>query len=237
VAFWMAFEQTAKPRVWVLAAFYGCIALAVWTKGLIGLALPLSGLIPYCALDWKARPHRLFRPIFSAAAMALLAVLCVGAFFLAGGRDALYQFLWVNQILRFVHPVGTGHAQPFYYYLEMVPLVVLPWLAPFAGLFTRSFWRERAEGERNDEEVVPSSLSSMNRVMGHFLSPTLKPPSAFTWAARISAAFWQESPTVGLLPVISALTPILMSLVSLAEPGNGRFLTSRHPIPISSSVR
>jgi hypothetical protein len=44
-----------------------------------------------------------------------------------------------------------------------------------------------------------------------------------TWAARSPAAFLQESPTVGLLPVISALTPTLMSSVSLgAQPKRAR---------------
>jgi len=148
LASWAGFEQAVKPRLSVLVAFYGCVTLAVWTKGLVGLALPLAGLLPYFALDRKARSYRVFRPLLSGAAIVLVAALCVGAFYLAEGREAVYQFLWVNQVLRFVHPVGTGHAQPFYYYIEMSPLVVLPWLAPFAGLFARSFWRGRGEGER-----------------------------------------------------------------------------------------
>src|SRR5208337_5490135 len=64
-----------------------------------------------------------------------------------------------------------------------------------------SFWAAPAA------DSALSSLSSTNSRMGYFLSPSFRPPSWLTWAARSSIAFLQESPTVGLLPVSSALTP------------------------------
>src|SRR5271157_1941712 len=64
-----------------------------------------------------------------------------------------------------------------------------------------SFWAAAAA------DSALSSLSSTNKWMGYFLSPSFRPPSWLTWAARSSAAFLQESPTVGLLPVSSALIP------------------------------
>ena len=148
LAYWAGLEQAVKPRLWLLVAFCACIALAVWTKGLVGLALPLAGLLPYFVSQRKARSYRAFHPLLSGIAMALAAAICAGAFYLSEGREAVYRFLWINQVLRFVHPAGTGHAQPFYYYFEMFPLVVLPWLAPFVGLFARSFWKGCGESER-----------------------------------------------------------------------------------------
>ena len=71
-----------------------------------------------------------------------------------------------------------------------------------------SFWAAAAA------DSALSSLSSINSLMGYFRSPTLRPPAWFTWATRSSAAFWHESPTVGLLPVSSALTPTRISLAS-----------------------
>ncbi|OYW05618.1 MAG: hypothetical protein B7X11_01790, partial [Acidobacteria bacterium 37-65-4] len=46
LTFWGAWERlTGDTGWWSLAALYGGICLGVWTKGLIGLALPVAGLL------------------------------------------------------------------------------------------------------------------------------------------------------------------------------------------------
>ena len=149
LTFWGAWEGLNGNRGWwPLVALYGGICLGVWTKGLIGLALPMAGLLFFMLLKRKqawdcARRLRLF---WGLALTGLIIVLCVWAFYLAEGREAVVQLVWVNHVLRFIKPGTTGHAQPFYYYVHTLPMAVLPWLMPFLALFRPSFWKESRQG-------------------------------------------------------------------------------------------
>ena len=221
LAYWAGFEQVSKPCASALVAFYASLAMALWTKGLIGLALPAAGFLPFFAVGWKARAHKPFHPLTGGIALALLAALCVAIFYLAEGGRAVHEFLWVNQVLRFIHPRGTGHAQPFYYYVEMVPLVVLPWLAPLVALFTKSFWKMC--GEREAPQLrryllcvllggfVLLSLASTKR--GIYLLPLL-PPLFILLALAMSEAleerergvpFWKKVLIWRIHPILLAV--------------------------------
>lgn len=149
LAAWGAWERLdGNGSPWALAALYGGICLGVWTKGLIGVALPMAGLLLFMALkrtraqDWARR----LRLVWGLALTGLIIVLCLGAFYLAEGREALVQLVWVNHVLRFIKPGTTGHAQPFYYYVHALPMAVLPWLMPLLALFRPAFWRGSKEG-------------------------------------------------------------------------------------------
>ncbi len=148
LALWAGFEAAASERRagW-LFLLYGSLVLALWTKGLVGVVLPLAGIGTYALFTWHDRPFKTFRPFSGAAVLAVAAGLCVLGFYLSGGREAVYQLVWINHVDRFIHPVHTGHNQPFYYYLEALPMAVLPWIVPFLGLFDKRFWKERAGGE------------------------------------------------------------------------------------------
>ena len=106
---------------------YVFMALATLTKGLIGIVLPALLLIAFMIArrDWsllRAAKLPLGIPLFAAVA---------GPWFYLASRASegkwVIDFLYVHHLQRYV--VGTGHHQPFYYYLTTFPADFLPWTA------------------------------------------------------------------------------------------------------------
>lgn len=126
--------QRAPPKSraelsWMLVA-YGGAALAVLTKGLIGILLPGAVLVLYILLrrDWK-RLRRL-RP-FSGLALFFALTLPWFVAVSVQNHDFLWQFFMVQQFLRFLTPI-SHRPGPWWYFLPLLVLAVLPWLYSFA---------------------------------------------------------------------------------------------------------
>ena len=150
LAFWAAWERIDGSRSpgW-LALLYGALALALATKGLVGLALPLAGLVPYCALRRAEKPYRALAPWIGLPALAAAAALVMLCFAPSLGFKGIYELFWVNQVMRFLNaPELKGHREPFYAYVALLPAVLLPWLAPLLALLRPKFWRGRGGTER-----------------------------------------------------------------------------------------
>ncbi len=110
---------------WMLLAYAGA-ALAVLTKGLIGILLPGAVLVLYILLrrDW-GRLRRL-RPV-PGLAMFLLLTLPWFVAVSVQNHDFLWQFFMVQQFLRFLTPI-SHRPGPWWYFLPLLVLAVLPWL-------------------------------------------------------------------------------------------------------------
>lgn len=146
IAAWSAWELVQRNGRGVVAlVLYVALALALWTKGLIGPVLVGAGLGGYLLVT-RRFPWRSLRPglgfVVLAGAVGVLAL----AIFRIGGREALWEWAWVNHVLRFVHPKGTGHDEPLPYYLWTVPFAVLPWLVPLGDALRPSRWRDQSSG-------------------------------------------------------------------------------------------
>jgi 4-amino-4-deoxy-L-arabinose transferase-like glycosyltransferase len=133
-----------RGRASTLAAFYGALTLALWTKGLIGPVLIASGLLAYAAARRSWDPVWRVRPFLGVAVMVLMTGVIAALIYVDAGAAAVREWLWVNHVQRFVHPTYTGHDQPFYYYLTALPIAVFPWWVPFALILRPSRWRPGA---------------------------------------------------------------------------------------------
>lgn len=239
LALWAAFERLSGGRWPCLALFYGAIVLAIWTKGPVGLALPAAGLAAYVL--WMRRPALLlaFRPLSGALLILLALAGMLWAFYAVEGREALHELVRVNQVQRFVHPQTTGHNQPFFYYLQALPLAVMPWIVPLLLVFAPSFWKARPDGEAADLRVFLGSvvagslllLGAASTKRETYLLPILPPLMILLalalWDA-VGAAGGREGRYVRTLTRF--VQPVVLCLWGLAVP-MGLLIYTRSPWP------
>ncbi len=160
LAAWAGYEVLAGGGRRFLVLFYAANLLALWTKGLVGPVVLGAGLLIYLVAERRRRPWRPFHPVWGAGVFLAGLGILAAAITLAGGTKALYQWAWVNHVDRFLHPVGTGHAQPLLYYTWTLALAVLPWLIPLCMAFRPRFWRGRLDGRSDlpDPAVYAAAL-------------------------------------------------------------------------------
>lgn len=104
---------------------YVFMALAVLTKGLIGVVLP--GLL-FAAFVLAQRDWRLIGAAKLPLGIGTFLLVAAPWFYLVsqetGGRW-LSDFIYIHHVRRYT--AGAGHREPFYYYLTTLPVDFLPW--------------------------------------------------------------------------------------------------------------
>ncbi|MCF6174212.1 MAG: glycosyltransferase family 39 protein [Victivallaceae bacterium] len=150
-AFWTFYQlsqsEKFKYKLWWLLALTLSLGGALFSKGLVGLAIPAVAVGAW--LFFRDLSNRKLAPadwIWFAAA-ALLCFIPVGIWlwmlYEQSGYDAFYTVVWTNNFGRF----SGGHAEhiePFYYYLLKLPGQLQPWtvLLPFAFVYScLKFWK------------------------------------------------------------------------------------------------
>lgn len=121
---------------WMLAAYTGA-ALAVLTKGLIGILLPGAILVLYMILKRDAGLLRRLRlgwgvSLFLALTLPWFAAVSVQ------NPDFLWQFFVAQQFLRFLTPV-SHRPGAWWYFLPLLFVAALPWLGAVGRGLTRPF--------------------------------------------------------------------------------------------------
>lgn len=231
VAAWAGWEIVQGRRgVARLLAFYGALGLALWTKGLIGPVLLAAGFGVYALSLRSGTPLRRLHPVAGVLLMVVATVMLAALIYFDAGAAAVREWLWVNHVQRFIEPAGTGHVQPWYYYLYTVPTVVFPWWLPFAQSLRPSRWRGGAErdtllthylGAMSLGMVLVLSASATKR--GIYLLPAL-PLLMLLFTARAlewwrgldrplgrQPAWWGQA----VLCLVCALGPTSIALVYL----------------------
>jgi 4-amino-4-deoxy-L-arabinose transferase-like glycosyltransferase len=216
-----------------LVSFYAALVLALWTKGLIGPLLVLSGLVAYGAITGSAGAFASLRPRAGAAVILSAVATLAAAIAWSGGAAALSSWLWVNHVERFVRPAGTGHGHAPAYYAWMLPVAVLPWLVPFFRMLHphAAMWRAdrphavlvRYAAAMTAGPLLVLTLAASKREV--YLLPLL-PPLAVLLAAAIVDRIEMDAPgrwaragdwiQAGLLAAVG-LTPAFASIAVQRE--------------------
>ena len=232
LASWAGYELAAggSPRAF-LPLLYCSFAAALWTKGLVGPLGFAAGLAVFWAWSWRDKPWRAYRPLWGAFLTGLAFASVGAAFFLAGGREALWQWGYVNHVQRFLHPQTTGHAQPLWYYLPALALALFPWLVPAGAALRPAVWRDpvRRRLVRYCAGLVAGgllllSLSSTKRET--YLLPLLPPLFVLlgtAWAdlqERAAALRWAGGCSI-LQAVLSGLWGIVPPVAATIYTGRG----------------
>ncbi len=139
--------RSVRGRTFWYIVFVFSLGCAVLTKGLVGLAVPLSALVFWLVVEkdfsWRRWLALLTGPILC----CVPATVWIWLLYNDIGGEAVYTAVWVNNFGRFTggHP---EHVEPFYYYLVKFPAQFIPWtfFLPLAGfLFIRETrYRDKA---------------------------------------------------------------------------------------------
>ncbi|NLG83243.1 MAG: glycosyltransferase family 39 protein [Firmicutes bacterium] len=141
---WRAYLHE-EPWSYLLAGF--AAALATLTKGPIGLFLPGGTFALLVAIDLFTR-HPVRRKIFCLPLLLafILYLILVIPWYLAMwhrfGQDFLAQNFGYHMFTRFTRAIES-HGGPFYYYLLLIFVALLPWSAGLIGGIREAFTRRR----------------------------------------------------------------------------------------------
>lgn len=150
-AFW-ELCQSKKTKNTILWFIFFTLMLggAIFSKALIGLAIPCSALFFYLALNdfyiEKKFNLKHWIYLFSGAAFSFIPVaIWLWTLYEKSGSEAVNTVVWTNNIGRFSGE-HKQHIEPFWYYFPKMLEQLQPWtvLLPFALWFNiRKFWKEK----------------------------------------------------------------------------------------------
>ena len=130
LALFDAWRHLESSRRAPLLRSFVWIGLGALTKGPIALLIPAAVTFLYCASrgEWR----RWLRSVFDPGGLLILAVLVIPWYATAlaiHGREFIDGFILKHNVQRFT---GTleGHAGSLFYYVIVVPLLLLPWTGP-----------------------------------------------------------------------------------------------------------
>jgi len=153
-AMWAFWELCQSKKTKNISLWFICFSLmlggAIFSKGLIGLAIPCSALFFYLAInDFYIEKKLNLKPwiyLFIGAILSFIPVaLWIWALYEKSGYDAVYTVVWTNNFGRFSGE-HKQHIESFWYYAPKLFEQLQPWtiLLPFALWFNiRKVWKEK----------------------------------------------------------------------------------------------
>ena len=136
-------KQSNLPNLWYLG-FYILIALAVLTKGPVGIVLP--GLIIFCFLLYVGQLKAVAREINLFLGSVIFIVISLPWYilvFLENGQIYLDSFFGKHNFQRFTDVVN-GHDAPWYFYILIVLGLFAPWSVYLPLAIHRLAWWRRS---------------------------------------------------------------------------------------------
>src|SRR6202140_3767391 len=202
--------QTLPPassaeRRWMLSA-WGAAALAVLTKGIVVGVLAGAALILYTL---SARDTRTWRRLHPGAGLALFTAVAAPWFVVVSLRNPSFPgFFFVHE--HFTRFLTTVHqrAEPWWYFLPLLLLGVLPWIAPLAGACHRGW-------------------------AGDTGNPQFKPLKFLLIFAAVTLVFFSASGSK-LAPYILPMLPVLAAVTGARSGAGGEF--ARHAARIGAGL-
>ncbi|HPD16930.1 MAG TPA: glycosyltransferase family 39 protein [Planctomycetota bacterium] len=139
-----AFEGGPGLGRWWLAA-YGAAALALLTKGPVGVAVPLLVSAAYGAARRREVRKGGWWHLAGAALLAGLIAAWLVPACLSGGRAYAHDILFQQTAGRIAE--GAAHANWVYFYLLQFPIYALPWTLLLAGALVWAWQKRRDPAE------------------------------------------------------------------------------------------
>lgn len=125
IYFWLYYIKNRKA--FFIYAFYSCLGLIITTKGPIGLLFPLIFIVNYLII-FKHKIRFNIHHFFGFIVFALLSGSWVIA--LSESNPKILDYFLNEQIANRITSGSFNRGKPFWYYLVILPLIILPWLLP-----------------------------------------------------------------------------------------------------------
>ena len=139
-------DATAQERWRWMHAAWAAAALALLSKGLIGIVLPAGALAFYIVIqrDWRllARLH------IGTGLLLFFAISAPWFFAVSAANDEFFHFFFIQEHFQRFLTKGHGRYQPAWYFIPMLLIGFSPWILTLPGALARA-WRhapERATG-------------------------------------------------------------------------------------------
>jgi 4-amino-4-deoxy-L-arabinose transferase-like glycosyltransferase len=203
LAFFWGYAQPDNPKVqsrWYLA-FYGLSALAVLTKGPVGIVLP--GLIIGAFLLYMGNGRTVLREMQLVRGSFLFLLIAVPWYVLviaANGESFINSFFEYHNVERFTRVVN-GHWAPWYFFFLVVPIAFIPWSVHLPVAIARlRFWQmQHWRQQPRSSHLGIFALAWFVMVFLFFTIAVTKLPSytipLLPAAAILVALFWSDQIT------------------------------------------
>ena len=213
----------SKQRNWMVLAWAG-LALAVLSKGLMGLVLPGAALFIYCIVQ---RDFGVLKRMHWLPGLAMFFVITVPWFMLVmkANPEFFERFFIYEHYTRFTTK-DLGRYQPWYYFIPILLVGALPWTVLMFYTLLHTFRNSRLpDGMFNTRRFlliwavfIYVFFSVSGSKLPSYLLPMF-PALALLMGNRIAemrerALFWQVSPVI---PVALALLGLALNVGKLAS--------------------
>src|SRR5438045_719686 len=218
-----ALAQTTQPasaaeRRWMLAA-WGAGALAVLSKGIVVGVLAAAALILYSLSE---RDTHTWRRLHPGAGLALFTAIAAPWFVVVSLRNPSFPgFFFVHE--HFTRFLTTVHqrVEPWWYFLPLLLLGVLPWIAPLVRAGRRA-WAGAAA-----PDTAPAAAAAGSGI------PQFKPLKFLLIFAAVTLVFFSASGSK-LAPYILPMLPVLAAVTGAGSGAGGEL--ARHAARIGAAL-
>jgi 4-amino-4-deoxy-L-arabinose transferase len=126
VAFFFAFmeEGRLKRNLFLISAGIAC-GLAFLTKGFLAFVIPAIVIFPYAI--WQHKFKALLCVVWLPIITAVFTALPWSIMIYLKEPDFWHYFFWVEHIDRFISPGGGQHPKPFWFFIPVILVGMLPW--------------------------------------------------------------------------------------------------------------
>ncbi|MCH4148663.1 MAG: hypothetical protein LKG25_00655 [Prevotella sp.] len=189
-SFWRMYQKYSPKENFLFALW---VFLAIFTKGPLGLLIPVVGIITFLVLK---KQTRFAAKCFGWRFWLILVVACglwFTATYLEGGPDYINNLLFHQTVGRAVN--SFHHNRPFYYYLISVLYAWQPWTLLMIGAMGVALYRRvyLTDLQRFFFSIVFSSIVLLSLISGKlaiYLLPAF--PFAVFLSASLIARFEEE---------------------------------------------
>ena len=197
--------NSSAERRWMLLA-WAAAALAVLSKGIVVGVLAGAALIIYTLSERDARTWRRLHPL---TGVPLFAALAAPWFIVVSARNPSFpQFFFVHE--HFARFLTTVHqrVEPWWYFLPLLLLGVLPWLLPLARAVRRAW--------------APEGREAASIVVSAGGPPRFRPLKFLLIFAAVTLVFFSASGSK-LAPYILPMLPVLAVVTGAASGAGDEF--------------